>query len=209
MYKVLIFDFNGTIVQSKYLVIKLMNDLADKYGYEKIRDEDVEHLASLSIRDRLKVMKCPFYKLPMLVADVKKKYKDEVIDLDIVPGIRDVLSEVKSQGMTMGILSSNSEENIQKFLGAHNSQMFDFVYTASSIFGKEKALRKLLKERGISKDEVLYIGDELRDAEACRNLGIACVMVTWGYDAEELLTEGKPTYIIHEPEELFGIVTPM
>ncbi|MGM1046231.1 MAG: HAD-IA family hydrolase [Bacillota bacterium] len=206
MYKVLIFDFNGTLVQSKYLVVKLMNDLADKYGYEKIKDEDIEHLASLSIRERLKVMKCPIYKLPMLVADVKKKYKDDVIDLDIVPGIRDVLSGVKSQGMTMGILSSNSEDNIQKFLGIHDSQMFDFVYTASNIFGKEKALRKLLKERGISKDEVLYIGDELRDAEACRNTGIACAMVTWGYDAEELLIQGKPTYLIHEPEELYQIV---
>lgn len=206
MYKVLIFDFNGTLVQSKYLVIKLMNDLSDKYGYEKIKDEDIEHLASLSIRERLKVMKCPFYKLPMLIADVKKKYKDDVIDLDIVPGIRDVLSGVKSQGMTLGILSSNSEENIQKFLGIHDSQMFDFVYTASNLFGKEKALQKLLKERGISKDEVLYIGDELRDAEACRNTGIACVMVTWGYDAEELLVQGKPTYLIHKPEELYQIV---
>lgn len=206
MYKVIIFDFNGTLVQSKYLVVKLMNDLAGKYGYEKIKDEDIEYLASLSIRERLKVMKCPIYKLPLLVADVKKKYKDDVIHLDIVPGIRDVLSEIKVQGTTIGILSSNSEDNIQKFLGIHDISMFDFIYTASNIFGKEKALRKLLKERGISKDEVLYIGDELRDAEACMNSGIACAMVTWGYDAEELLLQGKPNFLIHEPKELYHIL---
>ncbi|WP_422659575.1 HAD-IA family hydrolase [Paenibacillus sp. EC2-1] len=206
MYKVIIFDFNGTLVQSKYLVVKLMNDLAGKYGYEKIKDEDIEHLASLSIRERLKVMKCPIYKLPMLVADVKKKYKDDVVHLDIVPGIRDVLSEIKVQGTTIGILSSNSEDNIQKFLGIHDISIFDFIYTASNIFGKEKALRKLLKERGISKDEVLYIGDELRDAEACMNSGIACAMVTWGYDAEELLLQGKPNFLVHEPKELYHIL---
>lgn len=206
MYKVIIFDFNGTLVQSKYLVVKLMNDLAGKYGYEKIKDEDIEYLASLSIRERLKVMKCPIYKLPLLVADVKKKYKDDVIHLDIVPGIRDVLSEIKVQGTTIGILSSNSEDNIRKFLGIHDISMFDFIYTASNIFGKEKALRKLLKERGISKDEVLYIGDELRDAEACMNSGIACAMVTWGYDAEELLLQGKPNFLIHEPKELYQIL---
>lgn len=206
MYKVIIFDFNGTLVQSKYLVVKLMNDLAGKYRYEKIKDEDIEYLASLSIRERLKVMKCPIYKLPLLVADVKKKYKDDVVHLDIVPGIRDVLSEIKVQGTTIGILSSNSEDNIRKFLGIHDLSMFDFIYTASNIFGKEKALRKLLKERGISKDEVLYIGDELRDAEACMNSGIACVMVTWGYDAEELLLRGKPNFLIHEPKELYQIL---
>ena len=80
----------------------------------------------------------------------------------------------------MGILSSNSKENIQRFLGMHDGEMFDFVYTAKSIFGKDQTLKKLLKERGYAKEEVLYVGDELRDAEACRKAGIACALVTCG-----------------------------
>lgn len=208
MYKVMIVDFNGTLVQSKYLVIKLMNDLADKYGYEKIADEHIERLAAMTIRERLMLMKCPFYKLPLLVADVKKRYKEDVVSLDIVPGIVDVLAAAKNNGITMGILSSNSKENIQRFLGMHDGEMFDFVYTAKSIFGKDKALKKLLKERGYAKEEVLYVGDELRDAEACRKAGIACALVTWGYDAEELLQRGNPEYMVRRPEELHDILSP-
>ena len=206
MYKVIIVDFNGTLVQSKYLVIQLMNDLADKYGYEKIADEDIEQLASMTIRERMKLMKCPFYKLPLLVADLKKRYKEDVVSLDMVPGVRDVLAQAKNNGMTMGILSSNSVENIQRFLGDGDQEIFDFICTARSLFGKDKALKKLLKERGYAPEEVLYLGDELRDAEACSKAGIDCALVTWGYDAEELLQRGKPEHMVRRPEELVEIL---
>ncbi|NMO96321.1 HAD-IA family hydrolase [Paenibacillus lemnae] len=203
MYKVMVVDFNGTLAESKYAVIQLMNGLADKYGYQKIRDEDVERMASMPIRERLKFMKCPMYKLPWLMRDVKQGYKEAAITLNLVPGTAQVLAAAKESGLTLGVLSSNSEENIRGFFDNHHiHEYFDFVYTAKSIFGKDKALKRLIRQHGYAAHEILYVGDELRDAVACQKAGVDCALVTWGYDTEELLRQGQPRYMVRTPQEL-------
>jgi phosphoglycolate phosphatase len=178
MLKAVIFDFDGTLVYSKPLAIQLFNDFADKYGYRKISDDEVEYLSTLSISNRLKALKCPMYKLPMLLIDMKKKYKRDVVTLGSVAGIREALGELKKRGVTIGIISSNCEENIRSFLELNQIDAFDFVFTASNIFGKDKAILRLMKEKGISSSEILYVGDELRDIEACNKIHVPCVAVT-------------------------------
>jgi phosphoglycolate phosphatase len=206
MFKTIIFDFDGTLVYSKQLAIKLFNDFADKYGYRKISDDEVEYLSTLSISNRLKALKCPMYKLPMLLIDMKKKYKKDVVTLSSVAGIREIIEDLKKHGVTIGILSSNCEENIRNFLEINQIDDFDFVFTASNIFGKDKAILRLMKEKGISSSEILYVGDELRDIEACNKIHVSCVAVTWGFEARELLVSANPQYIIHEPIEICNII---
>ncbi|MED1205580.1 HAD-IA family hydrolase [Heyndrickxia acidicola] len=206
MFKTVIFDFDGTLVYSRSLAIQLFNDFADKYGYKKIRDDEVQYLSTLSIPNRLKALKCPMYKLPMLLIDMKKKYKRDVVTLGCVDGIREVLRDLKKHGLTIGILSSNYEENIKSFLDSNKIDNFDFVYTASNIFGKDKAILRLMKEKGITPSEMLYIGDELRDIEACNKIHVPCAAVTWGFEAEELLISANPQYIIHEPVQICNII---
>ncbi len=206
MLKYIVFDFDGTLVNSRPLAIQLFNDFADKYGYRKINDDEVEYLATLSIPDRLKTLGCPMYKLPLLVMDMKKKYKKDVSTLRSVPGIREVLGELKKQGVMIGILSSNYEVNIRSFLALNEIDAFDFVFTARNLFGKDNGILRLMKEKGISRDEILYVGDELRDIEACNKIHIPCAAVTWGFEAEELLVSANPQYIIHEPGEICNIL---
>ena len=206
MFKTVIFDFDGTLVYSRSLAIQLFNDFADKYGYKKIRDDEVEYLSTLSIPNRLKALKCPMYKLPMLLIDMKKKYKRDVVTLGCVDGISEVLRDLKKHGLTIGILSSNYEENIKSFLDSNKIDDFDFVYTASNIFGKDKAILRLMKEKGITPSEMLYIGDELRDIEACNKIHVPCAAVTWGFEAQELLISANPQYIINEPVQICNII---
>ncbi|PZD94741.1 phosphoglycolate phosphatase [Paenibacillus sambharensis] len=206
MHKHIVFDFDGTLVQSKQLAVELFNELSQKYGYRKIASEEVEYMASLSIRDRLKALQCPLYKLPSLLREVKKKYKQEVVTLRSVEGMEAAMCSLKVEGCRLGILSSNHSENIQAFLDHNSLTGFDYVYTASNIFGKDRALRKLMRERGISAHELLYIGDELRDIEACKRLQVHCAAVTWGYDAEELLATGAPEYTLRHPEDILLLV---
>jgi phosphoglycolate phosphatase len=206
MFKTVIFDFDGTLVYSRPLAIQLFNDFADKYGYRKISDDEVEYLSRLSISNRLKALKCPMYKLPGLLIDMKKKYKRDVVTLGSVAGIREVLEDLKKDGVTIGILSSNYEENIRSFLELNQIDTFDFIFTASNIFGKDKAILRLIKEKGISLGEILYVGDELRDIEACNKIHVPCMAVTWGFEAQELLVSANPQYIVHEPAEICNII---
>ncbi|CAM4453691.1 HAD-IA family hydrolase [Paenibacillus tarimensis] len=180
---------------------------SQRYGYRKIAAEEVEYMASLTIRDRLKVLQCPLYKLPALLREVKKMYKQEVVTLRSVEGMAAALRILKQDGTHLGILSSNRTENIQEFLDHNGLDEFEYIYTASNIFGKDRALLKLMRERGISASELLYIGDELRDIEACKRLQVHCAAVTWGYDAEDLLAKGDPEYMLRHPGDILTLIS--
>jgi len=60
------------------------------------------------------------------------------------------------------------------------------------MFGKRSALRRVLRKNGVSHDEAIYIGDELRDLEAAHAERIAFGAVSWGYTNLDALKEHKP-----------------
>ncbi len=55
-------------------------------------------------------------------------------------------------------------------------------------------------------DDVIFIGDETRDIEACKRAGIRCVAVTWGYNSEKSLAAQNPHRVFHRPEELRALI---
>ncbi|MBP2000098.1 phosphoglycolate phosphatase-like HAD superfamily hydrolase [Paenibacillus shirakamiensis] len=62
------------------------------------------------------------------------------------------------------------------------------------------------RKHGINLDEMLYIGDEIRDVEACKKINVTVVAVTWGWDSPELLKEAAPNFICHTPMELEKLI---
>jgi phosphoglycolate phosphatase len=83
---------------------------------------------------------------------------------------------------------------------------FDYVVGKGGLFGKDKIIRSILKKRKLKSDEVLYVGDEVRDIEACRKLGIKIAAVTWGFSSKELLEKNKPDFLIDRAEEILKLV---
>jgi len=63
-----------------------------------------------------------------------------------------------------------------------------------------------LKEQDLNKSEVVYVGDEARDIEACQKADIAVITVSWGFHRKEVLREKNPTYLVDSPEEIETIV---
>ena len=84
---------------------------------------------------------------------------------------------------------------------------FDFVVGYPKLFGKAKALRRILRRERIDRAEVLFVGDELRDVQAGRKAKVPTVAVTWGFHAEGLLAGGGPTFVVRQPGELLGVTT--
>ncbi|MFC4812311.1 HAD-IA family hydrolase [Paenibacillus sp. GCM10023250] len=202
-----LFDFDGTLVQSKLLAVRLFNDLAAKYGGRRIAEEEIGRLSDLSIPDRLRALGVPLYKLPALALEGKRAYRKESAHLRLAEGIRETLSALREQGHRLGILSSNSNENIRRYLETNGLDFFEVVHSASNLFGKDKAIRSLARSMGLEQSQLLYVGDELRDVEACRNIAVPVAAVTWGWDSAKLLAEAGPDYLCHSPAELLKIVT--
>lgn len=117
-------------------------------------------------------------------------------------GIPDALDELRSMGFVIGLLTSNSRENVEVFLRNHNLPPFDFVSPSSRLFGKAHDLQKILRKRRVQAADVFYIGDECRDLEAARDVGIPALGVTWGFNTAEALAEFRPAALLEEPLEI-------
>ncbi|MNF15821.1 Pyrophosphatase PpaX [compost metagenome] len=50
------------------------------------------------------------------------------------------------------------------------------------------------------------MGDELRDVQACKRIGVKVAAVTWGYDSVKLLTEAEPDYLCEAPVDILGLI---
>lgn len=111
MMKTIIFDFDGTLADSRGLAVNLYNELARKYGYKEIGEHEVEGYSKLSIAERLKVLGVPFYRMPGLVAEMKRNYLTSVDSLKLAVGISSVIGEIAAAGYRLSLISS-----IQKLL---------------------------------------------------------------------------------------------
>jgi len=86
-----------------------------------------------------------------------------------------------------------------------DNSLFDFISGTSPLWGKAQHLKRLLKEHKLPKQEVIMVGDELRDIEAARQCGIKIAAVSWGYNSHEALEEAKPDWLLEHPKELLKL----
>jgi HAD superfamily hydrolase (TIGR01549 family) len=206
LYPTLIFDFDGTIADTLSAVIRLVNEHADEFKIQPLADKDVENLRGMSNRDIMKKYQIPLVKMPSLVLRTQKELHQRIDQVELFPGIRDLILGLKNRGFRLGILTSNSRENVLKFLRARHLDIFDFIHAESNFFGKTRALLHLLKKYDLRKDEVIYVGDETRDIEACQNADISVIAVSWGFHRKELLRGKNPTYLVDSPKEIENII---
>lgn len=205
MSKFIVFDFDGTIVSSMDLGLKLFNQIADKYNIRKLKKEEIHHFSRLSMKERIKRFEVPLYLIPKLIFEFKREYRLHVHSLREINGMKEEILKLKQKGYPLGIISSNSVANIREFLVHRDLDVFDYVYSSRGIFGKSSTISTVSKKLKIKKENMIYVGDELRDIDSCHKAGVQIIAVTWGFDPLELLLEGKPDYIAKKPDQLLPI----
>jgi phosphoglycolate phosphatase len=196
MIKYIVFDFDGTLADT----FETMKEIAkDEFG--GISDKDFELLRDEGIKELMKRKNIHIWELPKMVLRYTSKMKNKE-NIKIFPEVLELL-KILSKSYKLGIVSSNSEENIIQSLKKHNVQsLFDFIFPQSSIFGKDKVLKKMCKKYQINSSEVIYVGDEDRDIIAAKKNKIKNIAVTWGYNSEKKLKKVYPDVIVNSPKEI-------
>jgi len=206
MIKHVIFDFDGTLVDSLEIFVSSWNSLTKKYNLKEIQPSDVEILKKLSLKQRIKQLDFSMYKVPIIAPKLYNLYHKSLHELRLFDGVKDMLHQLDHKGYQTSIISSNSRENILSFLKRNNITSIDNVLCSSSILGKDKLLNRYLREHNLNPSEVIYVGDEQRDILACQKTGVKIIWVGWGYDSIEVVKKEKPDYQVSTPSEILDLI---
>ncbi len=204
-YKYVVFDFDGTLADTEDMVFTIYLDLADKFKFKKVSKDELYKLKKLSAFEVIDHLDIKKWDLPGLMRRGRKVLHGMIENIDLCKeGMKDVLCEMEDNNIMVGVLTSNSKKNVFKFISNHDLDMFTFIENAG-LRGKEKKLLKIIAKYGMNKDEILYVGDEIRDVKAMDHIGIDVAAVDWGYNDRESLEASGPDYLISEPEKLLEI----
>ncbi|MEZ0243238.1 MAG: HAD hydrolase-like protein [Sphingomonas sp.] len=204
--KLVIFDFDGTLSDSGDWFLSVVDDLARTFRFRTVRPEDLDMLRHRSSREVIEYLGISRWKLPFLAWYVRRLVGRNVGQINLFPGTPDLLAKLKATGVRLALVTSNSEDNARRILGPENAALIEHYACGSSLFGKAPKFRKTLKNLGVAANETLAIGDETRDVDAAREVGMRAGSVLWGYNAEDALAKLKPDALFREPQDILDYV---
>ncbi|CAN5159278.1 HAD family hydrolase [soil metagenome] len=188
-----IFDFDGTLADSTAWAMRAVRPLAERFKFRCVTEDEIAMLRGRTSREIIAYLGLPLWKVPLVAAQGKKMMAAEAHSIPLFSGTGDLLRGLSAAGLTLAIVSSNSEATIRAILGPDLASLIAHFGCGAAIFGKAAKFRAVVKASGVAKDRVLCIGDETRDIEAARDAGLACGAVEWGYATSRALADHGPT----------------
>jgi phosphoglycolate phosphatase len=203
-----IFDFDGTIADSLEVALSEYNRIAPRFRVKPVDRAELARLRTMKARVAMKEHGVSFWKLPFLVRSMRTAMHDHAGSLKPHVGVAEVLRALVERGCPCSILSTNSSANISRFLVRHELELFEHVVGGSSLFGKARALTRLIGRARLDASRVYYIGDEARDVDAATAAGVRSIAVSWGYADRSALASHSPTHIADQPADLLRLLSP-
>ncbi len=205
-YRTIVFDFDGTIADTLEESRRIFNIIAPDYNIRQVQREEIPGLRHFSMKEFISHLGIPKRRVPVFLARGTLMMRASITTLPLIEGMREVLSDLRPHVDRFGILTSNAVPNVELFLEANGIRdLFDFISSTSKLTGKARYLRRIRKQYSLRHEQMLYVGDELRDLKAARKAGIPFAAVTWGFNSREALSMEKPEHLLDIPSEFMAM----
>jgi phosphoglycolate phosphatase len=201
-YKLIIFDFDGTLADTFPWFTAVLNDVAERYRFRRIEPHEVDSLRGYSARQLLDHLGIKPWKLPFIARHMRRLATDDGEPAPIFPGIEPMLRQLGAAGFVLAIVSSNTERNIRRALGPELAGLFSHFACGAGLFGKAAKFRQIARRAAVEHDRCLCIGDEIRDGEAAREAGMAFGAVGWGFTSSAALEALAPEFLFSDMDEI-------
>ena len=204
MKKLLIFDFDGTIADTKTVYYRAIYEEVKKFGYS-YKDVDKIVDSGMSLKGVLKKLGFSFLSSWFLHKKIMgnvEEYANEVKKCKDVDSIRKIKAEK--------ILVTNSlKEFVLPILEQFKLQKeFKEVYGAEDFTDKAEFIKNYLKQNKIKKENCYYIGDRAIDVKIARKAGCLSVIIsgTCAWDSRKEILEEKPDFVLEDIAALKRVV---
>lgn len=206
-----IFDLDGTLLDTLGDLTDAVNFALEKYGFPLRTIDEVRRFVGNGLRNLMTQAIEGGESHPRFeeVFAFFREYYKKNCNHKTAPyeGIMELLQELEGRGIKMAIVSNKIDAGVK----ALNEKFFaDYIEIA---IGEREGIRRkpapdslqeVMRELGISKEHVLYVGDSDVDIETAGNADIRCVSVSWGFRDKAFLIEHGAGIMIEHPLELLG-----
>jgi phosphoglycolate phosphatase len=201
-FKLIIFDFDGTLADSLAWFLGISDQLADEFGFDRIDKSQLGRLRRLHAATLLSLHHVPLWKTPLIAARFRRLMGQQISQIGLFPGVEEMLEHLHEAGCALAVVTSNSRGNVRRVLGRETAALLSDCEGGVSLAGKHAKLRKILHRSGIDPDLAIFIGDEIRDIEAARRAGIASGAVAWGFTDVGALIEHAPDHVFTSMQDV-------
>lgn len=200
-----IFDFDGTIVDSLPALIRMYEDVRGKHP--TIKPAVIDQFRSKSMYRIAREMGLSAWQIAYLGIWGRRLFRKHLRSIKVFTGMDTLIRDLYTAEVKLFVVSTNRTENVQKYLQWHGLfQYFDGVYGGASFISKARTMRRLVQREGLEASSIWCVGDEKIDIVSAHNAGLKVVSVSWGYAGREGLRLLRPNRLVDTVEELRKIV---
>jgi HAD superfamily hydrolase (TIGR01509 family) len=207
-YRAVLFDVDGTLVNSLEMIVLGLGDAIEKYAGTKLSEAELLDIIGLPLRTQMAMFAPRPELVPEMISYAIGRMDAHLERESLYEPAIECLRLSHERGLKTALVTSKSQEELipflERFIGAPS---VDTAVCASDVSrpkpDPESAL--LACERlGVSPSESIFIGDSVFDIRCARNAGITCVAVAYGAGQPEALEREAPNLLLHSPEELLS-----
>lgn len=200
----IIFDFDGTVADSFDFIVDF---LAAEAGVDAPVGDKRRELRDRPMAAIGRQFGLSWWRLLRAFFRGRRKMRAAIKQVEPFKDMPEVIKKLHAEGHELFMVSSNTVRNLRAFL--HDYQLHVYfleIYGGVGLFSKAPALRRLLKEQHIDKENAVYVGDEIRDVQAAQSVDMRVVAVAWGFASSSKLKALKPTATADSPQELLRVL---
>jgi phosphoglycolate phosphatase len=214
MTRLIVFDCDGTLVDSQQLIVEAARQTLVAHGLEPLEASAVRAVIGLSLELALAqlVPDADERMLISLVATYRATWRllrTQGVLEPLFPRTREVLDLLDRNGHLLGVATGKSRSGLLQVLDHHGlTARFVSFQTADCHPSKPhpSMLQEAMRETGSSPRETLMVGDTSFDMEMARAAGARAIGVSWGYHPSELLEAAGAELILGSFDQLLDCV---
>ena len=205
-YRYVIFDFDGTLADSLPFLLSCLGELARTHSFRQPAPEEWPQLRAASLTGLLDSLGIPLWRVPRIARHYRRllaQRGDQVAPFAEIP---QALDRLQTSGLQLGLATSNSAAAVHQVLPQAGHLFPDGEFDIP-LLGKARRLARLIRRQGVAPADAIYVGDELRDLQAARRVGLGCAAVAWGYGCPTTLRAQRPDLFFEQPAELLRLTS--
>lgn len=213
MYKLAVFDMDGTILDTLEDLMDSDNYALRKCGYPERSYDEVRRFVGNGIRkliERSVPESCTEEDIDKVHKVFTEHYKLHCADkTKAYDGIKDLLEKLRARGVKIAVVSNKADYGVQELCEDYFPGLFDYAVGEREGIRRKPSpdsVNETLRRLGIDKKDAIYIGDSDVDFETAKNAELPCISVLWGFRDEEFLREKGASVFVHKPEEILDII---